>query len=54
MADATDAKEVDVQPEYETNVNILIYFGWFFTLNLFIGVVIDNFNQQKRKLSFRI
>jgi len=23
-------------------------------LNLFIGVVIDNFNQQKRKLSIRI
>ncbi|CAF4138409.1 unnamed protein product [Rotaria sp. Silwood2] len=56
MADATDAKEIDVQPQYETNVYILIYFvlfiifGSFFTLNLFIGVVIDNFNQQKRKL----
>ncbi|CAF0840530.1 unnamed protein product [Rotaria sordida] len=56
MADATDAKEIDVQPEYETNVYILIYFvlfiifGSFFTLNLFIGVVIDNFNQQKRIL----
>ncbi|CAF3513815.1 unnamed protein product [Rotaria sp. Silwood1] len=56
MADATDAKELDVQPEYETNIYILIYFvlfiifGSFFTLNLFIGVVIDNFNQQKRKL----
>ncbi|CAF3629173.1 unnamed protein product [Rotaria sp. Silwood1] len=57
MADATDAKEINVQPEYETNVYIFIYFvlfiifGSFFTLNLFIGVVIDNFNQQKRKLS---
>lgn len=57
MADATDAKDVDVQPEYETNIYVLIYFvifivfGSFFTLNLFIGVVIDNFNQQKRKLS---
>ncbi|CAF4705492.1 unnamed protein product [Rotaria sp. Silwood1] len=56
MADATDAKEINVQPEYETNVYIFIYFvlfiifGSFFTLNLFIGVVIDNFNQQKRKL----
>jgi hypothetical protein len=43
---------------YETNVYILVYFvafiifGAFFTLNLFIGVVIDNFNQQKRMLSF--
>ncbi|CAF3101706.1 unnamed protein product [Rotaria sp. Silwood2] len=56
MADATDAKEIDIQPEYETNVYTLIYFvlfiifGSFFTLNLFIGVVIDNFNHQKRKL----
>ncbi|CAF3988549.1 unnamed protein product [Rotaria sp. Silwood2] len=56
MADATDAKDIDVQPEYETNVYILLYFvlfiifGSFFTLNLFIGVVIDNFNQQKRML----
>ena len=25
-------------------------FGSFFTLNLFIGVIIDNFNQQKKKL----
>ncbi|CAF3656748.1 unnamed protein product [Rotaria sp. Silwood1] len=56
MADATDAKEIDVQPERESNVYFLVYFvlfiifGSFFTLNLFIGVVIDNFNQQKRKL----
>ena len=46
--------KIDIQPEYENNVYILIYFvlfiifGSFFTLNLFIGVVIDNFNQQKR------
>ena len=45
-----------MQPETEANVYILIYFvlfiifGSFFTLNLFIGVVIDNFNQQKRKV----
>ncbi|CAF3923323.1 unnamed protein product, partial [Rotaria magnacalcarata] len=56
MADATDTKEVDLQPEYELNVYILIYFvlfivfGSFFILNLFIGVIIDNFNQQKRML----
>ncbi len=60
MADATDAKEVNVQPDHEYNVYILVYFvlfiifGSFFTLNLFIGVVIDNFNQQKRILSFLI
>ena len=28
-----------------------IIFGSFFTLNLFIGVIIDNFNVQKRKVS---
>lgn len=30
---------------------VFIIFGAFFTLNLFIGVIIDNFNQQKRKIS---
>lgn len=30
---------------------VFIIFGSFFTLNLFIGVIIDNFNQQKRKMS---
>ena len=46
--------QIDSQPEREYNVYILVYFvlfiifGSFFTLNLFIGVVIDNFNQQKR------
>ena len=28
-----------------------IIFGAFFTLNLFIGVIIDNFNEQKKKIS---
>lgn len=27
---------------------VFIIFGSFFTLNLFIGVIIDNFNQQKK------
>lgn len=31
-------------------VNFII-FGSFFTLNLFVGVIIDNFNQQKKKIS---
>uniref|UniRef100_A0A4W4GPC2 Sodium channel protein n=1 Tax=Electrophorus electricus TaxID=8005 RepID=A0A4W4GPC2_ELEEL len=48
---------VDEQPIYENNVYMYLYFvcfiifGSFFTLNLFIGVIIDNFNQQKRKIS---
>lgn len=42
---------------YEINLYMYIYFvifiifGAFFTLNLFIGVIIDNFNQQKKKIS---
>uniref|UniRef100_A0A672IZ24 Sodium channel protein n=1 Tax=Salarias fasciatus TaxID=181472 RepID=A0A672IZ24_SALFA len=44
------------QPEYEVNLKMYAYFvvfiifGAFFTLNLFIGVIIDNFNQQKKKI----
>ncbi|XP_054871206.1 sodium channel, voltage-gated, type I-like, alpha isoform X4 [Amphiprion ocellaris] len=44
------------QPEYEKNLKMYVYFvvfiifGAFFTLNLFIGVIIDNFNQQKKKI----
>ena len=26
-----------------------IIFGSFFTLNLFVGVILDNFNEQKKK-----
>jgi len=29
---------------------IFIIFGAFFTLNLFIGVIIDNFNMLKKKV----
>ncbi|XP_077555665.1 sodium voltage-gated channel paralytic isoform X7 [Haemaphysalis longicornis] len=45
----------DDQPEYEANIYMYLYFvffiifGSFFTLNLFIGVIIDNFNEQKKK-----
>uniref|UniRef100_A0A8C9XN21 Sodium channel protein n=1 Tax=Sander lucioperca TaxID=283035 RepID=A0A8C9XN21_SANLU len=47
---------VESQPMYEANLYMYIYFvifiifGSFFTLNLFIGVIIDNFNQQKSKI----
>uniref|UniRef100_A0A3B5MX90 Sodium channel protein n=1 Tax=Xiphophorus couchianus TaxID=32473 RepID=A0A3B5MX90_9TELE len=47
---------VEDQPVYEDNLYMYIYFvifiifGSFFTLNLFIGVIIDNFNQQKKKI----
>ena len=56
MADAVDATEVDQQPEYEASLYNYFYFvifivcGSFFTLNLFIGVIIDNFNALKKKV----
>ncbi|XP_052396955.1 sodium channel protein type 8 subunit alpha-like isoform X7 [Carassius gibelio] len=55
MYAAIDSRKVEFQPKYEDNIYMYIYFvifiifGSFFTLNLFIGVIIDNFNQQKKK-----
>ncbi|XP_032315074.1 sodium channel protein type 10 subunit alpha [Camelus ferus] len=56
MYAAVDSREVNMQPKWEDNVYMYFYFvifiifGGFFTLNLFVGVIIDNFNQQKKKL----
>ncbi|XP_061935841.1 sodium channel protein 60E isoform X1 [Apis cerana] len=55
MQDAVDARGVDLQPQREANIYAYFYFvifivcGSFFTLNLFIGVIIDNFNMLKKK-----
>ncbi|XP_025077550.1 sodium channel protein 1 brain-like isoform X2 [Pomacea canaliculata] len=55
MADAVDSTDVDLQPSFENNLYIYLYFvvfiifGSFFTLNLFIGVIIDNFQTLKKK-----
>ncbi|XP_043381304.1 sodium channel protein type 1 subunit alpha isoform X8 [Chelonia mydas] len=55
MYAAIDSRAVQDQPKYEDNLYMYLYFvifiifGSFFTLNLFIGVIIDNFNQQKKK-----
>ncbi|CAD6225297.1 GSCOCG00005608001-RA-CDS, partial [Cotesia congregata] len=55
MEDAVDARGVDLQPQREANLWAYVYFvifivcGSFFTLNLFIGVIIDNFNMLKKK-----
>ncbi|KAH1006851.1 hypothetical protein HUJ05_007545 [Dendroctonus ponderosae] len=55
MADAVDARKVNEQPTREANIYAYLYFvvfivcGSFFTLNLFIGVIIDNFNMLKKK-----
>ncbi|KAM3822739.1 sodium channel protein type 5 subunit alpha-like [Vipera latastei] len=57
MYAAVDSREREEQPVWEYNLYMYLYFvifiifGSFFTLNLFIGVIIDNFNQQKKKIS---
>jgi hypothetical protein len=57
MADAVDVRGVDLQPSYEANLWAYLYFvvfivcGAFFTLNLFIGVIIDNFNMLKKRVN---
>ena len=49
--------QIGDQPIREVNIYMYLYFvffiilGSFFTLNLFIGVIIDNFNEQKKKIS---
>lgn len=56
MADAVDSRGVDLQPSREASIYAYLYFvifivcGSFFTLNLFIGVIIDNFNMLKKKV----
>ncbi|NWX20914.1 SCN5A protein, partial [Aegotheles bennettii] len=57
MYAAVDSREIDEQPKFEAFLSmytyfvIFIIFGSFFMLNLFIGVVISNFNQQRKKIS---
>ena len=52
-----DAIDVDMQPKQEANLSnylfflIFVFFGSFFCLNLIIGVIIDNFNTLKKKVS---
>ena len=60
MYGAVDANEsVGLQPIHDFSIAsyyffvAFIIFGAFFTLNLFISVVIDNFNQQKRRLGVK-
>lgn len=48
---------MDLQPKYENNLVAYCFFvafivvGSFFVLNLFVGVIIDNFNTLKQKVS---
>ncbi|NXX83191.1 SCN5A protein, partial [Urocolius indicus] len=56
MYAAVDSREKNEQPQMEYSLFMYLYFvnfiifGSFFTLNLFVGVIIDNFNQQKKKI----
>jgi len=58
MRAATDIESTnpDIQPKrdasYASNIYFVVFiiFGTFFTLNLFIGVIIDNFNMLKKKV----
>uniref|UniRef100_A0AC11EIG0 Sodium voltage-gated channel alpha subunit 11 n=1 Tax=Ovis aries TaxID=9940 RepID=A0AC11EIG0_SHEEP len=56
MYAAVDSTEEGQQPKFEARSCMYLYFvvfiifGSFFTLNLFTGVIIDNFNQQQKKL----
>ena len=49
--------QMDQQPQKDNNMVAYIYFvafiilGSFFVLNLFVGVVIDNFNSLKKRVS---
>ena len=58
MEDAVDSTGVDKQPSKENSFEAYAFFyafiiiGAFFTLNLFIGVIIDNFNALKKKVIF--
>ncbi|PAA93724.1 hypothetical protein BOX15_Mlig031959g1 [Macrostomum lignano] len=55
MRDAIDMTDIDLQPKRENSMVYYLYFvifivvGSFFILNLFIGVIIDNFNNLKKK-----
>ncbi|XP_077159583.1 sodium channel protein type 5 subunit alpha-like isoform X1 [Paroedura picta] len=57
MYAAVDATGDERQPIFEYSLYMYLYFvvfiifGSFFTMNLFVGVIIDNFNQQKKKIS---
>uniref|UniRef100_K3WVK9 Ion transport domain-containing protein n=1 Tax=Globisporangium ultimum (strain ATCC 200006 / CBS 805.95 / DAOM BR144) TaxID=431595 RepID=K3WVK9_GLOUD len=58
MYEGVDATEIDHHPVENYNRSYVIFFivfiiiGSFFTLNLFVGAVIDNFNRMHESLEF--
>ena len=57
ITDKCTSSQVDMQPKFENNLMAYCFFvafiivGSFFVLNLFVGVIIDNFNTLKKKVS---
>ena len=57
MDDAVDSVDIDKQPIFEHSFIAYLFFlvfifvGSFFTLNLLVGVIIDNFNRLKKEVS---
>jgi len=55
MDDAVDSTKIDSQPIFEHSFVAYLFFlvfifvGSFFTLNLLVGVIIDNFNRLKKE-----
>ncbi|KAJ0412146.1 hypothetical protein ATCC90586_005759 [Pythium insidiosum] len=56
MMAAVDARGIDMQPERDNNTLWVFFFvafiliGSFFVVNLFVGIIIDNFNRMKAAL----
>lgn len=56
MYQAVDKTDIDMQPVRDTNVYWVLFFvlfmvvGAFFVMNLFVGVIIDNFNRMKAQM----
>ena len=57
MDDAVDSVGIDMQPDFENSFIAYVFFlvfifvGSFFTLNLLVGVIIDNFNRLKKEVN---
>ena len=58
ITDKCTSSQVDMQPKFENNMMAYCFFvafiivGSFFVLNLFVGVIIDNFNTLKKKVKY--
>lgn len=58
MDDSIDSSGIGQQPIFENSLLpylfylVFIFVGSFFTLNLLVGVIIDNFNRLKKEVKF--